>query len=49
MSRGLILSVTVIYVFCAINELWNGKAPSALTLAGYAIANLGLIWMMQTA
>ena len=45
MSASLIAVVTVIYVLAACVLLWrDGKPGMAIVFAGYALANVGMIW-----
>jgi len=44
MSVSLIAVVTLIYAGVAISLFFDGKPGMALAFAGYAVANVGLIW-----
>ncbi|WP_291295856.1 hypothetical protein [Elioraea sp.] len=39
--------VTALYLAQAIIEAARGNAPAAMILAGYIIANTGLIWSLR--
>lgn len=42
----IIWLVTVLYIGQACINVYNGNNPQGLILAGYCIANLGLIWTL---
>lgn len=46
MSPGLLVLVTVLYLGIAVDLAWNERFPLAVTFAGYALANVGLIWAL---
>lgn len=47
MSIILVSIVTLIYVVAAVDEAVSGHPHMAVVLAGYAVANCGLIWGMR--
>lgn len=47
MSAWLTGVVTLIYMLVAFNEMYQGRPGIALMFAGYALANLGIIWTMN--
>ena len=47
MSIVALTIVTLLYAVAAIDELFNGRPHTALMLAGYTLANIGLIWGMR--
>jgi hypothetical protein len=44
MTNALIWIVTAIYATQAGIFGWQGNGPGAVVFAGYAVANIGLIW-----
>lgn len=42
----LLLIPTLCYVGVAVDQAWH-KSPNALVYAGYALANVGLIWGLK--
>ncbi len=46
MSATLIAIVTIIYIGVTISEFWNGHFGMGVAFAGYAFANVGLIWQV---
>lgn len=47
MTGWLLWTVTGLYGLAAASALREGHAPQAAMLAGYVIANLGLIWSLR--
>lgn len=44
-TQVLMILVTVLYAFQALSYLVNDNPAKALVIAGYVIANCGLIWV----
>lgn len=44
MSTFLIILVTFIYLGVALSEWFGGRTGMTMVFAGYAFANIGLIW-----
>jgi hypothetical protein len=47
MNTALIWIVTALYVGQAIVSLWYSQYSYTIIFAGYAAANIGLIWAMK--
>lgn len=47
MSAPLISLVTLIYLGVCVDQAAKGNYGMSLCFAGYAVANLGLIWAMK--
>jgi len=47
MATWLIKLVTLAYIWTAIDLCRSGKPGMGLAFAGYAIANVGLIWAIE--
>ena len=47
MKLVLFWAVTIVYLIQAAILFWTNDRPQALIIAGYALANLGLIWSMS--
>lgn len=48
MSTGLMVVVTVIYLFVAASLFFEGRSGMCLAFVGYALANVGFIYDLTT-
>ena len=47
MSSFLIIIVCIIYIYVAVEQLFNGNIPMSIAYGAYALSNVGLLMAMK--
>lgn len=47
MSGWLVGAVTLVYAYISVEQFFKGNPSMGITYGGYAIANIGLLWVIK--
>ena len=47
MSTGLVILVSIIYLYVCVEQYFSGNTPMAIVYFGYTVANIGLILTLK--